>query len=71
MGNDQLSLFGFDFAAPNGDHSVSVEVELQPDVGRAVIAVRELSAMVCACGNAEMDGKRCRFGATHEVPWRS
>ena len=71
MAGDQLSFFGIDPAAPNGDHSVSVEVELQPGGVINVLAVRELSTLVCACGNAEMDGKRCRFGATHHVPWRA
>lgn len=69
--NDQLSFFGIDHAGPDGDHSVAVAVEIQPDGSRGVVAVRELSTLICACGKAEMDGKRCALGATHFVPWRA
>lgn len=24
--------------------------------------------MICACGKAESDGKRCKLGATHQPP---
>lgn len=66
---DQLTFFGLDLAAPNGDHSVEVAVRRNLDNSVELVAVRELSCLVCVCGNAEMDGRRCRFGASHHVPW--